>query len=110
MVNNQLGFFATTAGSDTAIYMGFEYGIAGLVAGPDTGPILDSASVPAALDLRGARLGDLSGSAFDLIATLVTLTVAPGTWRVNSKAGEARHSSGFIRSRWLARPGPGSRR
>jgi len=72
-----LSFYVSTAGHDAALEMAFNLSAAAAIIGPGTAPLLGVSSVPGATILEVARLGDVTGSAFDLIATLVTLTILP---------------------------------
>src|SRR5262249_13372735 len=97
---------ASTAGREAALHLAFELGgssaepggpfsepggpsaepgglLGGgpiVVVGPSSGPGTSVASlpVPGGEGMLGARLGAISGTSLDLIASLVTLTVAPG--------------------------------
>ena len=79
-----LSFYVSTAGHDAALEMTFDLSSAGatvepgLSPTPGVSPVLGVSPVPGATILQVARLGDVTGSAFDLIATLVTVTVVAG--------------------------------
>ncbi len=69
-----LGFYISSAASDAAL----DYSVAAPVVGLGSAPEPATSQVPSATILQVARLGDVSGSALDLVATFVTLTVVPG--------------------------------
>ena len=72
-----LSFYVSTAGHESALEMAFDLTSAGAIIGPGTAPSLGLSAVPGATIFEVARLGDVTGSAFDLLATLVTLTILP---------------------------------
>ena len=72
-----LSFYVSTAGHESALEMSFDLSSSAAIIGPGTAPLLGVSSVPGATIFEVARLGDVTGSAFDLLATLVTLTILP---------------------------------
>jgi hypothetical protein len=82
-----LSFYVTTAGHEAALEMAFDLSSAGAIVGPGSPPPLGSSAVSGASILQIARLGDVTGSPFDLIATLVTVTVVPGNLESALEAG-----------------------
>ena len=72
-----LSFYVSTAGHDAALEMAFDLSSSAAIIGPGTAPSLGLSAVPGATIFEVARLDDLNGSAFDLLATLVTLTILP---------------------------------
>ncbi len=84
--DNVLSFYVSTAGRDAALQMAFDLGGAAAL-GPGTAPLLGLSAAPALTILQVARLGDVTGSALDLIATFVTLTVVPVNLEGELEAG-----------------------
>ncbi len=63
--------------TSAALEMAFDLSASAAIIGPGTAPSLGLSAVPGATIFEVARLGDVTGSAFDLLATLVTLTILP---------------------------------
>ena len=84
-----LSFYVSTAGHESALEMSFDLSASAAIIGPGTAPSLGLSSVPGATIFEVARLGDVTGSAFDLLATLVTLTILPENLESELESGGA---------------------
>jgi hypothetical protein len=73
-----LTYYVGIAGREAVLEMAFDLSAADALVAPGLPPLLEVSLVPAATILQVARLGDVTGSALDLIATPVTLTIDPG--------------------------------
>jgi large repetitive protein len=76
--DEMLSFYVSTVESEGALELAFDVSSEWAIIRPGMAPLLGSSTVPGVTIQQVARLGDLGGSAFDLIATLVTVTVVPG--------------------------------
>ena len=76
--DEMLSFYVSTVESEAALESAFDVSSEWAIIRPGMAPLLGSSAVPGVTIQQVARLGDLGGSAFDLIATLVTVTVVPG--------------------------------
>ena len=74
LAGGELNFYFTSAESEAQDGLGLAAPIGGLGSDPPPQP----SQVPSVNVLQIARLADQSGSALDLVATFVTLTVVPG--------------------------------
>jgi hypothetical protein len=72
-----LSFYVSTAGRDSALELSFDLSSSAAIIGPGTAPSLSLSAAPGVMTFEVARLGEVTGSAFDLIASLVTLTILP---------------------------------
>jgi hypothetical protein len=95
-----LNFYASTAGREAAIDLAFNLG-SDIGTGGDIGarlsaPLPGFSAVPDANIFQIAQLGSSSGAGFELIATLVTLTVVPGN--LESELGSTGASVALLAS------------
>jgi hypothetical protein len=72
-----LSFYVGIASREATMELAFSVTSVLATVGPGLSPLLDVSLVPSATILQVARLGDVTGSALDLVATPVTLTVVP---------------------------------
>ena len=75
--NGVLSFYVSTSGREAALEMAFNLGAEAPIVGPGSEPSPGPSPAPGLTIVQVSELGGSNSSAFDLIATLVTLTVLP---------------------------------